>query len=71
MLHASAVKNKQKDLLVSFYSENTKSAPLPLMHCVAIYGTLFCFSVARSDLSANIATFVFEMICFNKESVFQ
>ena len=30
-----------------------------------------CFSVARSDLSANIATFVFEMTCFNKGSVFQ
>ena len=38
---------------------------------VVIYSTLFCFSVGRSDLSANIATFVFEMIIFNKVSVFR
>ena len=48
-----------------------KSVPLPLLYSVVIYCTLFCFLVARRDLSANIATFVFEMICFNKESVFQ
>ena len=55
----------------SHYSQNTKTVPLPLLYYVVIYCTLFCFSVARSDLSANIATFVFEMICFNKGSVFQ
>ena len=53
------------------YSPNTKSVPLLLLYYVVIYCTLFCFSVARSDLSASIATFVFEMICFNKECVFQ
>ena len=52
-----------------YYSQNTKSVPLPLLYSVVIYCTLFCFSVARSDLFANIATIVFEMICFDKVSV--
>ena len=34
---------------------------------VVIYCILFCFSVGKSNLSANIATFVFEMISFNNE----
>ena len=55
----------------NLYSQNTKSVPLPLLYSVVIYCTLFCFSAARSDLSANIATIVFEMICFNKVSVFR
>ena len=56
---------------IQIYSQNTKSVPLPLLYSVVIYCTLFCFSVAKSGLSANIATFVFEMICFNQGSVFQ
>ena len=52
------------------YSQNTKSVPLPILYFVVIYCTLFCFSVARSDLSANIVTFVLEMIIFNKGTVF-
>ena len=57
--------------MLQYYSQNTKSVPLPLLYSVVIYCTLFCFSEARSDLSANIATIVFEMICFNKISVFR
>ena len=59
-----------------FYSQNTNSVPLPLLCYVVIFlyfvlfCTLFC-SVARSDLLANIATFVFEMIIFNKGIVFR
>ena len=52
-------------------SQNTKSVTFPLLYYVVIYCTLFCFSVARSNLSANIATFVLEMIIFNKGSVFR
>ena len=55
--------------LIYVNSQNTKS--VPLLYSVVIYCALFCFSVARSDLSEIIATFVFEMICFNKGSVFQ
>ena len=62
---------RKKISVLSIYSQNTKSVPLPLLYSVVIYCTLFCFSVARSNLSANIAAFVFEMICFNKVSVFR
>ena len=44
-----------------------QSVPHPVLYYVVIYCILICFSVGKSDLSANIATFVFEMISFNNE----
>ena len=65
------LKRKSSHPLIYVNSQNTKSVPLLLLYSVVIYCALFCFSVARSDLSETTATFVFEMVCFNKGSVFQ